>query len=110
MTYQRFHASFVGVLATLSGSIVVAELSGYWLRRLLHTDRFPSLSWGHLIHHFLIYGPRQPMRASEYHDAANNRFSVDNVGLEWLVPSGIILLLGWGVMVLFGMPRSHIRS
>lgn len=48
MTYERFHAIFVGVVATLVGSIVVAELAGYWLRRLLYCDRFPSLSRGHL--------------------------------------------------------------
>jgi hypothetical protein len=33
------------------------------------------------------------MRANEYHDATDNRFSVGNVGLEWLAPSAIILLL-----------------
>ncbi len=31
MTYQRFHATFVGVVAALADSIVVAELAGYWL-------------------------------------------------------------------------------
>ena len=107
MTYERFHATFVGALATLSGSIVIAEFAGYWLHRLLHSHRFPTLSRGHLIHHFLIYGPRQPMRAAEYHDATDNRFSVGNVGLEWLAPSGIILLCCWAVMLVFGMPRPY---
>jgi len=107
MTYERFHATFVGVLATLSGSIVVAEFAGYWLHRLLHSDKFPALSRGHLIHHFLIYGPRQPMRASEYHYATANRFSVGNVGLEWLAPSAAILLLCWGLMLLLGVPRAY---
>jgi len=107
VTHERFQATFVGVVATLVGSIVVGELAGYWLHRLLHSARFPVLSRGHLIHHFLIYGPRQPMRASEYHDATDNRFSVGNVGLEWLAPSGIILLFFWGVMVLLGMPRAY---
>lgn len=71
MTYERLHATFVAVVATLVGSIVVAELAGYWLHRLLHSDKFPALSRGHLIHHFLIYGPRQPMRAEEYQDATD---------------------------------------
>jgi hypothetical protein len=35
----------------------VAEFVGYWLYRLLYSDKFPALSRGHLIHHFLIYGP-----------------------------------------------------
>ncbi len=38
MTYQRFHATFVGVVAALADSIVVAELAGYWLHRLLHSS------------------------------------------------------------------------
>jgi sterol desaturase/sphingolipid hydroxylase (fatty acid hydroxylase superfamily) len=107
MFYERLHVTFVGVVATLVDSVVVAEFAGYWLHRLLHSDKFPALSRGHLIHHFLVYGPRQPMRAGGYHDATDNRFSVGNVGIEWLVPSTIILLFCWGVMVLFGVPQVY---
>src|SRR5437899_11379995 len=106
MIYERFHVTFVGVVATLVDSVVVAEFAGYWLHRLLHSDKFPSLSRGHLIHHFLIYGPRQPMRAGEYHDATDNRFSVGNVGIEWLAPSPIILLFCWAVMAYSGTTRA----
>ncbi len=102
MIYERLHVTFIGVVATLVDSVAVAEFAGYWLHRLLHSDKFPSLSRGHLIHHFLIYGPRQPMRAGEYHDATANRFSVGNVGIEWLAPSAIILLFCWGVLALLG--------
>jgi sterol desaturase/sphingolipid hydroxylase (fatty acid hydroxylase superfamily) len=104
MFYERLHVTFVGIVATLVDSVVVAEFAGYWLHRLLHSGRIPALSRGHLIHHFLIYGPRQPMRAEDYHDATANRFSVGNVGLEWLAPSAIILFLCWGVMALLGVP------
>jgi sterol desaturase/sphingolipid hydroxylase (fatty acid hydroxylase superfamily) len=107
MLYERLHVTFVGVLATLVDSIIVAEFAGYWLHRLLHSGRIPALSRGHLIHHFLIYGPRQSMRAGEYHDATDNRFSVGNVGLEWLVPSALILLFCWGVMALFRVPAAY---
>jgi len=107
VTYERFHATFVGVVATLVGSIVVAELAGYWLHRLLHSDKFPAFSRGHLIHHFLIYGPRQPAHAAEYHDATDSCFSVGNVGLEWLAPSAIMLLFCWGVMLLLGVSRTY---
>jgi hypothetical protein len=75
---RRLHVTFVGIVATLVDSIVVAEFAGYWLHRLLHSDNFPALSRGHLIHHFLIYGPRQPMRSGGYRDATDNRFSVGN--------------------------------
>jgi sterol desaturase/sphingolipid hydroxylase (fatty acid hydroxylase superfamily) len=107
MIYERFHVTFVGVVATLVDSVVVAEFAGYWLHRLLHSDKFPALSQGHLIHHFLIYGPRQPMRAGEYHDATDDRHSVGNVGIEWLAPSAIILLFCWGVMALLGVPHVY---
>jgi len=107
MQYDRLHATFVGIVAALIDSIVVAEFAGYWLHCLLHSDRFPLLSRGHLIHHFLVYGPRQPMRATEYKDATDNRFCVGNIGLEWLLPSAVILLVCWGVMILFHVPRVY---
>jgi sterol desaturase/sphingolipid hydroxylase (fatty acid hydroxylase superfamily) len=88
----------LGVIFTLIASCLLAEFFGYWLHRLLHSDRIGFLSRGHLIHHFLIYGPGQPMRHAEYHDATDSRLSVGNVGLEWLVPSAILLALLWIVM------------
>jgi hypothetical protein len=107
MSYERLHVTFVGIVATLVDSVVVAEFAGYWLHRLLHSDSFPALSRGHLIHHFLIYGPQQPMRAAAYHDATNDRFSVGNVGLEWVAPSALMLLFCWGVMTLFNVPHFY---
>jgi sterol desaturase/sphingolipid hydroxylase (fatty acid hydroxylase superfamily) len=104
MIYERLHVTFVGVVATLVDSVVVAEFAGYWLHRLLHSEKFPALSRSHLIHHFLIYGPRQDMRAEDYHDATDNRFSVGNLGMEWPAPSAIILLFCWGVMMLLSVP------
>src|SRR5260370_31498384 len=70
----------------------------------LLSDRYPARSQGHLIHQFLIHGHRQPMRAGEYHDATENRFSVGNVGIEWLAPSAVILLFFWGVTALLSVP------
>jgi sterol desaturase/sphingolipid hydroxylase (fatty acid hydroxylase superfamily) len=98
------HVTATGVLVTLGASCLVAEFAGYWLHRLLHSDKFPSLSQGHLIHHFLIYGPAQAMRDHEYHDATQGRFSVGNVGLEWLLPSALILFCCWGIMIAAGVP------
>jgi sterol desaturase/sphingolipid hydroxylase (fatty acid hydroxylase superfamily) len=107
MFYSRLHVTLIGVVTTLVDSVVVAEFAGYWLHRLLHSGRIPALSRGHLIHHFVIYGPRQPMRANEYRDATDNRLSVGNVGLEWLIPSAIILLFCWGVMALLHVPYGY---
>ena len=97
------HVTATGVLLTLGASCLVAEFAGYWLHRLLHSDKFPSLSQGHLIHHFLIYGPSQAMRHDEYHDATHDRFSVGNVGLEWLAPSALILFSCWAIMIAAGV-------
>lgn len=97
----------IGVPLTFAVSGLLAEFFGYWLHRLLHSDKVPFLSHGHLIHHFLIYGPGQPMRHDHYHDATDNRFSVGNVGLEWLAPSAIILAALWAVMMLLRIPALY---
>lgn len=101
------HVTAKGVLLTLGASTLVAEFAGYWLHRLLHSDKFPALSQGHLIHHFLIYGPDQAMRHDEYHDATHGRFSVGNVGLEWLVPCALILFFCWGILFALGVPAIY---
>src|SRR5215470_19806962 len=90
-----------GVALTLASSCLFAEFFGYWLHRLLHSDKVGFLSRAHLIHHFLIYGPGQPMRHDHYHDATNDRFSVGNIGLEWLFPSAMLLGVVWLMMFLF---------
>ena len=96
--------SAAGVLESVICSCLVAELAGYWLHRLLHSDKLPILSRSHMVHHLLLYGPMQPMRAERYKDATNGRFSLGNVGLEWLAPSAVVLAFCWGVMFLF-----HVR-
>jgi sterol desaturase/sphingolipid hydroxylase (fatty acid hydroxylase superfamily) len=95
----------IGIPLVLVISCLVAEFFGYWLHRLLHSDKIPFLSRGHLIHHFLIYGPGQPMRHNHYQDATGNRFSVGNVGLEWLAPSAIVLSALWALIL-----AAHIRA
>ena len=98
-------SSLIGIPLTLVISCLLAEFFGYWLHRLLHSDKIPFLSRGHLVHHFLIYGPGQPMRHDHYQDATDNRFSVGNVGLEWIAPSAIILAALWVLMLAL-----HIRA
>jgi hypothetical protein len=100
MAFPSQASPLIGIPLTLAISCLLAEFFGYWLHRLLHSDKIPFLSRGHLIHHFLIYGPGQPMRHDEYQDATRHRFSVGNVGLEWLAPSGIILATLWSLMKL----------
>jgi len=106
--FQPAHFSRIaGVPVTLASSCLLAEFFGYWLHRLLHSDKVGFLSRGHLIHHFLVYGPGQPMRHSHYHDATNNRFSVGNVGLEWLMPSALLLGVVCLILFLFHVPAFY---
>ena len=92
---------------TLVLSCLFAEFLGYWLHRLLHSDKIAFLSRGHLIHHFLIYGPGQPMRHQHYHDSTAGRFSVGNVGLEWLAPSAALLAIVWAALFLLHVPAAY---
>jgi hypothetical protein len=41
MSYGRMLVAFVGFIAVLLDSVVVAEFAGHWLRRLLHCRQFP---------------------------------------------------------------------
>ena len=95
------------IVLTLAGSVLVAELAGYTLHRLMHSDRFPAMSRAHLIHHLLVYGPKQPMRTAEYKDATSGRVSLGNVGMEWLLPSGLILAVCWSALWLLSVPLAY---
>jgi sterol desaturase/sphingolipid hydroxylase (fatty acid hydroxylase superfamily) len=79
------------VFATwITGSIVSAELLGYWLHRLLHSGAIGFLSRSHMRHHLVLYGPLQQQRSTEYQDATTGSVSLGNIGTEWLVPAAIL--------------------
>jgi sterol desaturase/sphingolipid hydroxylase (fatty acid hydroxylase superfamily) len=107
MSTALFGMSLNLIVLTLAGSVLVAELAGYALHRLMHSDRFPAMSRAHLIHHLLRYGPKQPLRTPEYNDATTGRASIGNVGLEWLVPSGLILGACCGAMWMLHVPLAY---
>jgi sterol desaturase/sphingolipid hydroxylase (fatty acid hydroxylase superfamily) len=96
----------VGILTVLA-SVLLAELAGYGLHRLMHSGRIPALSRAHLIHHLLMYGPRQPMRTAKYKDATTGRTSIGNVGLEWLIPSTLVLGFCWCGMWIAGIALAY---
>jgi sterol desaturase/sphingolipid hydroxylase (fatty acid hydroxylase superfamily) len=104
MFWLRVVLSATGFLEPFICSCLLAEFVGYWLHRLLHSDKLSFLSRNHMAHHLLLYGPTQPMRAKTYKDATHERFSLGNVGLEWLIPSAVVLLSCWGLMCMF-----HVR-
>jgi sterol desaturase/sphingolipid hydroxylase (fatty acid hydroxylase superfamily) len=101
LSFQAF--SLLTVLEAagwIAFSILIAELAGYFLHRLLHAETIRWLSRSHMEHHLEHYGPLKQMRPSpRYIDATTSRWSIGNVGLEWLVPSGAILSLFVAVFV-----------
>jgi sterol desaturase/sphingolipid hydroxylase (fatty acid hydroxylase superfamily) len=101
---MSIHPTFAALFITIVTSVLLAELAGYGLHRLMHSNRIPALSRAHLIHHLLLYGPHQAMRTPEYKDATRGRASIGNVGMEWIFPSALILAISWTAMWILGVP------
>ncbi len=79
-------------------SSIVAELLGYLLHRLLHNGWIRWLSASHMKHHMLLYGPLQKQRPSEHYiDATVDRLAIGNIGVEWLAPSAILLVIAGAI-------------
>ena len=91
----------------LAFGVATAEIFGYLLHRLLHSEAIPYLSRNHLLHHLKHYGPLAPMRKTEYVDATDERFALGNVGLEWILPSGFLILLFLAIFSFFRADWSH---
>jgi hypothetical protein len=94
----------LSLLAWMATSILVSELLGYLLHRLLHSGKIGFLSRSHMKHHLVLYGPLQPQRPSAgYHDATTGEIALGNVGLEWLIPGAIVLASSMTVLHLLGV-------
>ena len=92
------------ILICIVLSVMMAEFLGYWLHRLLHSDRVRTLSRSHMKHHLVLYGPCQSQRPSYgYMDATTGQVALGNIGLEWLVPSGLLLGASIGGFSLLGV-------
>jgi sterol desaturase/sphingolipid hydroxylase (fatty acid hydroxylase superfamily) len=88
----------------MAASILVSELLGYVLHRLLHSGKIGFLSRSHMKHHLVLYGPLQPQRPSAgYQDATTGEIALGNVGLEWLIPGAIVLTSSIALLYLLGV-------
>ena len=93
-----------GIVFWALGSCVVAEFLGYWLHSLLHSGKIRFLSRSHMEHHLEFYGPLQHQRpGSKYLDSTDDRIALGNIGLEWLLPAGVLLGMSYGVFRLLGV-------
>ena len=104
MNHQFLGVTIYGALSAVAFAIAFAELAGYLLHRLMHSERFPALSRAHLIHHLQLYGPTAAMRAPDYQDATHGRASLGNIGMEWVAPTAGILAACWLTMWGCGVP------
>lgn len=98
MSSQFCGMSVQDVLLAVGISVGIAELAGYALHRIMHSERFPALSKAHMIHHIELYAPHKAMRSAKYKDATDERASLGNIGMEWVLPSAAILGACWVVM------------
>ena len=88
----------IAVTAWAVTAILVSELLGYLLHRLLHSGRIHFLSMNHMRHHLLLYGPLQKQRPSEkYFDATTGQLAIGNIGLEWILPAVLLLVVLGGL-------------
>lgn len=88
----------IAFAAWIVTAVVTSELLGYLLHRLLHSGWIRFLSASHMKHHLLLYGPLQKQRPSpEYLDATTGKVAIGNIGLEWIIPAGILLIVLGGL-------------
>ena len=99
MSFQFWGMAVQRILLAVGISIGIAELVGYVLHRIMHSERFPSLNRAHMIHHIEFYGPTQAMRTTKYKDATHGKAALGNIGMEWVIPSAAILGVSWLTMI-----------
>lgn len=95
-------------LISLVAGFIFTEMVGYFLHKLLHSEKVPYLSRSHMIHHLKKYGPKMPMRSSEYLKSVSNRTSIGSIGLEWLLPIAIIFFPAVSILLLLGVPFTYL--
>ena len=97
--------TILAVASWLAGSCVSAELLGYLLHRLLHSGMVGFLSRNRMRHHLVLYGPLQRQRSREYLDATDERTSLGNIGIEWLAPAALLIVVAAAKFRVF-----HVRA
>ena len=106
-TLPRMTKTLAVVTWTLT-AIGVSELLGYLLHRLLHSGYIRFLSMNHMKHHLLLYGPLQKQRpCGEYKDATTGQLAIGNIGLEWIIPGGLVLIILAGLFTLIRVRVLH---
>lgn len=94
----------LGILASVFSGLAFTEFYGYWLHILLHSNKIEFLSRSHMIHHLIDYGTNKPLRPLPvYISSARNRTNVFGIGLEWILPIGLMLTAAIAVFNCIGV-------
>lgn len=81
-----------GIVLSFASACFFAEFVGFWLHILMHSNKIEFLSRNHMIHHLVLYAPNKPQRhAGPYLLSTYGRANVLGLGMEWLLPVGILL-------------------
>jgi sterol desaturase/sphingolipid hydroxylase (fatty acid hydroxylase superfamily) len=92
------------MISALAGGVLLAEVAGYGIHRLLHSGRVAWLTAGHMIHHQARYPPTR-LRSEVYLDPTVGRGGLAGIGGEWLVPIAVVLAGTWAALTGLGVPR-----
>jgi hypothetical protein len=91
--------SAAGMLECVICSCIMAEFAGYWMHRVLNSDKAPFVSPNQIAHHLLLYGPTQPTCSDIYQDTIRRRSSLaghitNNFGIAFFLFRRIVHALG----------------
>lgn len=90
------------IIITVILAIISGEFLGYWLHVLLHSNKIEFLSKAHMIHHLVVYGPKQEFTSDKYKTSLiDNRPGIAGVGLEWIIP--VILIVSGMTLILWAL-------
>jgi hypothetical protein len=92
--------SAAGVLESVICSCLVAELVGYRLYGVLHSDTLLVVSRRHLVHHLLLYGPQRPIRAGRCQSMADGRLSRGDIDFSLVTRHGLAGQKGLAIRLL----------
>lgn len=82
---------------------LIAELLGYFLHMLLHSNKIKWLSYNHMYHHLHDYPATGKLRSEKYVSGARNRFNFFGIGMEWFIPGTLLVIFLITIMTLLGI-------
>ncbi len=96
------------LLLSIFLGFVFAEIVGYAVHVLMHSNKIKKMSEAHMIHHLKLYGPKMPMLSGDYKKSAVKRAHLNGVGLEWLLPMMILTAIILLVLSFAGVPLPYV--